>query len=255
MIRLIAVAALVAFASGDVAGQPGASFEVASIRLNKSSGNRGDMDFPPGGERFRATNVSLGILILTAYNVTVQQCSCQNPAFPVLSERFDVQAKAGHPVKRDEMLRLLQSLLEDRFQLVVRREKKELPAYALVVEQAGPRLHVSDAPHSDDDAPLNPYRARGLEPSAGYLVFKDETMADFAWRLSTLAILGGRVVVDKTGLDGRYDFDLKFAPDSPDADGPSIFTAIRDQLGLRLAARKISLEVLSVERAEKSTDN
>jgi uncharacterized protein (TIGR03435 family) len=158
-------------------------------------------------------------------------------------------------VKRDEMLRLLQSLLEERFKLVLRREKKEFPGYALVVEQAGPRLHASDAPHSDDAAPLNPYRARGLEPSAGYLVFKNETMPDFAWRLSTLVILGGRVVVDKTGLDGRYDFDLKFAPDSPNADGPSIFTAIREQLGLRLEARKIPLEVLSVERAERPTDN
>jgi uncharacterized protein (TIGR03435 family) len=153
------------------------------------------------------------------------------------------------------MLRLLQSLLEDRFKLVVRRETRELQSYALVVDKGGRRLHLSDSPHVNDAAPLNPYHARGGERSAGYLVFKNETMADFAFRLSTLVVLDSRVVVDKTGLDGHYDFELKFARDSPSADGPSIFTAIREQLGLKLEPRKIPLEFLSAERAERPAEN
>ena len=146
-------------------------------------------------------------------------------------------------------------MLEDRFKLVVRRETKELQSYALVVDKGGPRLHLSEVPRVNDAAPFNPYHARGGERSAGTLVFKDESMADLAFRLSTLVVLDGRVVVDKTGLDGHYDFELKFAADSPSADGPSIFTAIREQLGLRLEPRKIRLEVLSVERAERPAEN
>jgi uncharacterized protein (TIGR03435 family) len=235
--------------------QPAPFFEVASIRLNKNAGEKGNMEFAPGGERFAAINVPLSLLIATAYNVTLPQFSWQNSALPVLSERYDIQAKAEHPVSGAEMLRLLQSLLEDRFKLLVRRETKELQSYVLVMDKGGPRLHVSDVPHVNDAAPLNPYHARGGERSVGYLVFKDESMADFAFRLSTLVVLDGRVVVDKTGLDGHYDFELKFAADSPSADGPSIFTAIREQLGLKLEPRKNPIEVLSVERAERPAEN
>jgi uncharacterized protein (TIGR03435 family) len=248
------------------------SFEVASIRLNKNAGEKGNMEFAPGGERFAAINVPLSLLIATAYHVTLPQFSWQNSALPVLSERYDIQAKAEHPVSAAEMSRLLQSLLEDRFKLVVRREMKELQSYALVVDKGGPKLHLSEFPHVNDAAPLNPYHARGSERSVGYLVFKDETMADFAFRLSTLAVLDGRVVVDKTGLDEHYDFELEFTqepafapatganlreplPASIFIAGPSIFTALREQLGLRLEPRKIPIEVLSVERAERPAEN
>ncbi len=256
MVRRIAtVTLLLALAAGAAVCQPAPSFEVASIRQNKNAGEKGNMEFAPSGERFAATNVPLSLLIVTAYHVTIPQFSSQDSAFPVLSERYDIQAKAEHPVSPAEMLRLLQSLLEDRFKLVVRRETKALQSYALVVDKSGPRLHLSEVPHVNDTAALNPYHARGGERSGGYLVFKDETMADFAFRLSTLVVLDGRVVVDKTGLDDHYDFELQFAADSPSADGPSIFTAIREQLGLRLEPRKIPLEVLSVERAERPAEN
>ncbi len=234
-------------------------FEVASIRPIKAAKGIANMDFPPGGERFAATNVPLSMLIVTAYNVTFQQLSWQRSAFPVLNEKFDVQAKADHPVSRGQMLGLLQNLLADRFKLVLRRDTKPLDAYVLVVDKGGPNLHFSNLTHNNQPPPLNPYRARGAEPSSGDLVFKDESMADFAWRLSTLVVLSGRIVVDKTGLDGYYDFELKFGPEptvpSPAADGPSIFTALREQLGLRLDPRKVPLDVLYVERAERPAEN
>jgi uncharacterized protein (TIGR03435 family) len=92
------------------------------------------------------------------------------------------------------------------------------------------------------------------------LIIKDATMADLAWRLSSLTILNNHVVVDKTGLAGHYDLELKFAGQSPtapppDSDAPSIFTALREQLGLRLEAQKIPLEVLSVVYADRPTEN
>jgi uncharacterized protein (TIGR03435 family) len=235
-------------------GAPANSFEAASVRPNKSAKARADIEFLPGGERFVATAVPLAALIMTAYGVTVPQCSCQS-SFPVLSQRFDVQAKAEHPADPAEMLRLLQSLLADRFKLVIRREKKRLPAYALVVEESGPMLNLSAVPHENDAAPLNLYRARGAEAASGHLVFQDETMPEFAWRLSTLVVLEGRVVVDQTGLAGHYDFELKYGTGAPGSDGPSIFTAMREQLGLRLESRKLPLEVITVERVENPSAN
>ena len=85
-------------------------------------------------------------------------------------------------------------------------------------------------------------------------------MADLAWRLSSLTILEDHVVVDETGLDGHYDIERKFSGVSPTEplsgnDAPSIFTALREQLGLRLDAQKIPLEVLSVEHAERPAEN
>lgn len=221
------------------------------------------MEFLPGGERFSATNVPLGALVQIAYNLSNPQCSCQSSLLPVLSERYEIQAKAEHPVEAIEMLRLLQSLLADRFKLVVRRETKELQAYALVVDKGGPKLHESNVSPNHEAAPLNPYHARGVEGHSFYaldLIIKDATMSELAWRLSSLTILDNHVVVNETGLTGHYDFELKFAGQSPtapppDSDAPSIFTALREQLGLRLDARKIPLEVLSVVHAERPTEN
>lgn len=197
---------LLAFAADVALCQPGTSFEAASIRLNKGSKGRGNIEFLPGGERFSATNVPLGALIQTAYNLTSSQCFCYSSAVPVLLENYDIQAKAEHPVSAAEMLRLLQNLLQDRFRLVLRRETKELQAYAMVVDKGGPRLHASGAVHTNDAAPLNPYHARGVEGHSYYsldILIKDATMADLAWRLSSLTILEDHVVVDKTGLDGH----------------------------------------------------
>src|ERR1700685_2042472 len=203
MFRANALVAMTILASGLARSQ---SFEAVSVRPNKDSRARGDIEFAPGGERFFASNVPLGALIQMAYNLTNPQCTCENSAIPVLAERFDIQAKAEHPMSPAEMLRMLQNLLRDRFKLAVRRETKELPAYAMVVDKGGPKLHPSRAPHINDAAPLNPYHAWGVEgrsPSYALdLVIADATIADLAWRLSSHTILEDHVVVDKTGLDG-----------------------------------------------------
>jgi uncharacterized protein (TIGR03435 family) len=252
---------LVVMGTGLALCQTEPSFEVASIRLNQTRG-RGSIEFPPGGERFVATNVPLAALIVTAYGITAQQCSCDNPAIPVLLERFDIQADAGRSVSRVEMTRLLQTLLKERFHLDVQREKKDFQAYALVVDKRGPHLRPSDVAHERDVAPLNPYHARGTESGGGHLSFTDETMPELAFRLSTLTVLD-RIVVDQTGLSGHYDFELNYDPrpgrapteaQSP-SDDPSIFTALREQLGLSLQEKRIPLDAIRVEHADRPSEN
>jgi uncharacterized protein (TIGR03435 family) len=268
----IAAVILIALAAISTLCQPTPSFEVASIRLHKDSKEKADLEFSPGGERFVATNVPLSLLAMTAYGVTVPQLSWDKSASSVLSERYDIQAGAAHPVGAGDMLRMLQTLLVERFKLVVQHEMKELDVYVLVPDDGrqkrGASLRVSDAPPLNGTTPLNPYHARGTEPNGGHLVFKDETMADFAWRLSALVQLGGRVVIDETGLGDHYDFELRFKPDLPTSpldanngpehalgDDPSIFTAVREQLGLRLVPKKLSIQILNVERAERAAEN
>src|SRR5260370_41731728 len=152
------------------------------------------------------------------------------------------------------MLRMLQTLLADRFKLSIRREMRELPAYALVAEKHGPKLHLSE-----QQLPWTLSRARGYEPKSGRIIFENESMPDFASVLSTLVVIG-RVVVDKTGLKGNYNFELTFTPPdrltdpetSPDA--PSIFTAVREQLGLRLEPHRAPVEGLVIEHVERPAE-
>jgi uncharacterized protein (TIGR03435 family) len=189
-----------------------------------------------------------------AYNITVRQLSGPGPA---LSERYDVAAKAEHAVSRDQMLRMLQSLLVDRFKLVLHRETKEVPVYALVVGKGGPKLRPSDTPKSEGSNPRTPSRAGGSELRSGHLIFKNESMADFAWALSRAAATGDRVVLDHTGLEGTYDFELRFEPRelAVSLEGPSIFEAVQEQLGLKLESKKDAVEFLVVDSVEKPSAN
>jgi len=208
------------------------------------------------GERFTATNTSLGQLIVTAYGITPQQVS---PLDPAIYEKYDVQARADHPVTRRDMLPMLQALLADRFRLGIRREMREQSVYALVIDKRGdkrgPKLQMSK-----EDLPWTLSRARGNEQSSGRMIFENESMPDFAFALSTLVVVG-RVVVDKTELTGSYDFKLNFAPPdrlsdpSTAQDAPSIFTAVQEQLGLRLEAQKAPVEFLVIEHVERASDN
>jgi uncharacterized protein (TIGR03435 family) len=246
--RMLAVVTLIAFTSSAVRSQATPAFEVASIRLNKTGIRGGSMEFPKGGERFTATNMPFGALVLVAYNITVRQLSGPE----VLSEKYDVSAKADHAVSPDVMLRMLQALLADRFKLVVRHETKEVPVYALITAKGGPKLHRSDPPESEIATPRTPARAIGTESRGGY-IFKNESMPDFAWALSRMAGIGDRVVIDDTGLKGNYDFDLTFGRNSPGE--PSIFSALQEQLGLKLESRKAPVEFLIIDHVETPSDN
>jgi uncharacterized protein (TIGR03435 family) len=265
MRRIVASASLIAFMSLAARGQiatPSPTFEVASIRLNKTGIRGGSMDFPKGGERFTATNMPFGAFVLVAYNITVRQLS--GPV-EFLSEKYDIAAKAEHAVSPDEMLRMLRALLADRFKLVVRYETKEVPVYALTIGKGGPKLHPGAL--SETEAALRtPSRAVGTESRSGY-IFKNESMSDFAWALTRMAGIGDRVVVDNTGLRGNYDFDLTFGKDTPSpvgSDGrgpatrledPSIFSALQEQLGLKLESKKAPVQFLIIDHVERPSEN
>lgn len=258
---ILVAASMSRLASGQVASAP-SKFEVASVKPSKPGIRGGSMDFPKGGERFTATNMALGPIILTAYNITVRQLSAP-ASFPV--ERYDIAAKAEYPVSPDQMLRMLQALLVERFKLVTHRETKEVPIYALAIAKGGPKLQPSDPSGTEGATPRTPARAGGTEPASGHLIFRNESMSDFAWALSRTAGIGDRLVVDDTDLKGNYDFELTFGRDSaPAADAsepvtlpqaPSIFSALQDQLGLKLESKKAPVEFLIVDHVEKPSEN
>jgi uncharacterized protein (TIGR03435 family) len=193
-------------------------------------------------------------LIILAYGITPRQIGVLDP---IMYEKYDVQASADHSVPRAEMLRMLQSLLAERFKLRIRRETRELPIYALVINKGGPRLQSNQ-----EQLPWNLTRAEGNEQHRGrvnHLTFENESMPDFAAVLSTLLAVG-RFVVDKTGLSGIYDFELNFTPSdlpgpSTDSDAPSVFTAIQEQLGLRLEPQRAPVEFLVIEHVERPDEN
>ncbi len=223
------------------------AFEAASVK--PAPADRGSAWYyrtPPGG-RVSISNAPLNVLIQNIYRVRSFQVSGGPPW--IATERWDIEATPGSnatpaitPEQRDEMFK---SLLADRFHLVLHRETKELPVYDLVVAKGGSKL-----PPSGDEPGF------GMSDT-GSVTFKKTTVSTFANVLSGVL---GRKVIDKTGLQGNFNADLHWTPDEradaqPDDAGPSIFTAIQEQLGLRLESSKGPVEVLVIDRAEKPSEN
>jgi uncharacterized protein (TIGR03435 family) len=230
------------------------AFEAASVKPNKVGS--------AGGEGHTREKIEHSPVTLTMTNVTLNSCvkwAYGVRDFQILdapgwfaSERYDIAAKTLAPASEDEFRLMLRALLAERFGLAVRVEKKERPVYALAVGKNGPRLHRA----AGDGA-------GGMRPGDGVLVFHNVSMADFADRLANRPLKVDRPVLDRTGLTGTYDFSLKFAENAAelksslegmergDPGGPSVFTIIEEQLGLRLDSRKDSIDVLIVEHAGK----
>ena len=221
---------------------PRPTFEVASLRSDKSQS---------GVDRIKRTegswiieNVSLKRLIGMAYGVADGRDYLLKGPDWMDAENFDISAKFPPGTPDSQILLMLQRLLDERLGLKLHREPREFSAYALVVDSRGSKLRPTATP--------GPYRfsARG-----GHAEGRSVTLAQFADRLAKQV---GRQVVDFTGLTGQFDLTLDWRPegepaDKPDAssDRPSIFAALPEQLGLKLEPRKISLEVLVVDTAEK----
>jgi len=205
-------------------------------------------------------------------------------------DHFDIAARAPGAATTQEMLGpMMQSLLEDRFQLKVHVEKKDTPVFELTVAKSSPNLHPSQGPctpvdlsiitagppaKAPDGAPRMCGAMRGHGTATGLAMdFFAITMEEFATR--TLETDSGRPVIDKTGLTGRYDFQLEFsprlsgssgttfldgepsaaAPAPDDAAGPSIFNALQNQLGLKLSAAKAPLDTIVIDSVEKPSAN
>ena len=253
------VAGLVAAAPGaygqqSATGAPRLVFDVATIRPSGDMSAHESMNVLPGG-RFEAT-LSVRSLIERAYDIRDFQLARGSKW---LDDKYEIVAKSDEtadpsnlkPEEEDQLFeregQRLQALLADRFQLKFHRTTKELAVYALVVAKGGPKLN----------APNPSERHRLYTQRAGRLACYSASMAEFADELNE--IVEGRLVVDRTGLTGKYDFSLRWTPDAllearagaGDASGPSLFTALEEQLGLKLKPAKAPVEVLVIDRVER----
>ena len=218
------------------------AFEVASVRRNLSGDISSSASRFPGG-RITITNNTLKDLIRNAYDLKDYQVF-GGPGW-IQSERYDIAARAEGDPGPDKLRAMLQNLLAERLGLKVHRETKAIPAYQLVVSKEGSKLRKSKEAASS----LSIFRNRGQ------ITAKKTSLPQLANGLSGLL---GRAVVDKTGISGSFDFTLEYAPldiELPQDSLPSIFTALQEQLGLRLEARTLSMDVLVVDDAQQLVEN
>jgi uncharacterized protein (TIGR03435 family) len=226
------------------------AFEVATIKpAAPSSDGHTHINYPPN-DRFSATNITLLTLMQWAYDTPERQI-LEGPSW-LSSTRFDIQAKAdigdkmksltskqGNELKR----RMVRELLEERFQLKLHTETRTLPAYDLLVAKGGMKLQPSQSNGNSFGVGRTHFDSQGLGTTS------------IAEELSKIT---GRVVVDKTGLTGRYDFKLLWtADDAPATDGdpPTLFTAIQEQLGLKLESAKEPVPVLVIDHVDQPSPN
>jgi uncharacterized protein (TIGR03435 family) len=224
------------------------SFEVASIKPSSVDSGMETHRYPGG--RFTATGCTLKRLIQRAYDV--QDFQIIGGSKWVGSDRYDVVAKAGENLGDDPKIdSLIQALLAERFQLKLHRETREVLLYSLTVDKSGPKLQASTTQGGSQ-----------WSLGKGLLTGKRVSMSMFASDMLTKAL--ANVVVDRTQISGVFDVELKWSPEEvrpePDAErsvvsGPSIFTAIREQLGLRLEGHKGPVEVLVIDAAERPVAN
>jgi uncharacterized protein (TIGR03435 family) len=227
------------------------AFEVASVRANKSGdwavGGGGGDRFANG--QYRTTNIPLGLLIRQAFERWQDDAIMGGPPWQ-WTDRWDIVAKAASPTA--PMLPMIRTLLAERFRLVTHHETRELPIYALVIARRdgrlGPALHASTSAGGFQEGSWV-FTARGVPISI---------------LVNSLSLPAGRAVIDRTGLAGLYDIELHWTPaglsaaagadaPAPASDAPSIFTAVQEQLGLRLESTKAPVDVLVIDHAERPT--
>jgi uncharacterized protein (TIGR03435 family) len=263
------------------------SFEVATVKPSATASNGTSIRVQPGG-RLTVTNATLKMLMAVAYKVRDFQVS-GGPGWTG-TDRWNIEAKAEEgsvselalsfdPAVSNPLMLMLQSLLQDRFQLKMHREAKEMPVYELAVAKGGPRIKLSAdqspivAPERGAPLPPRPQRGGPMPRGAmamgrGSFEAHGVPIANFIQGLSQQL---GRPIIDKTGLKGFYDITLQWTPefgvglvkpggpdtDPPpaDASGPSIFTAIQEQLGLRLDSAKGPVDVLIIDSVQKPVEN
>jgi uncharacterized protein (TIGR03435 family) len=244
---------------------PRPRFEVASVKRNNSGSGAGNIRGGVG--RYSATNIPLLVLIQRAYKVRDFQI-IGAPAW-VNSERYDIEAKAdGNPTRDDINGPMLQALIEERFKAVVHGETRDLPVYFLTVAKSGSKLTATSCLKREPNTPVPPGPPQ--QAYCGDLTMGPGIVKATGIRTQLLAdALSGilkRKVLDTTGLAGEFDVNLKWTPDfntpdlkqppesAPDG-GPSIFTAVGEQLGLKLESGKAPIDVLVIDHIDHASDN
>ena len=282
-------------AQAPAAADPSVTFDVASVKPNKSGDGRMMIGAPPGG-RFTMTNIPLRQIIQLAYQIQPFQL-IGGPGW-IGNDRFDIIAKApdntpgfGPPgsASPGPMQYMLRNLLADRFNLKVHTESREMPIYAMILARPdgklGPKLQAATvdcaamrgrrgggpggAPAGPPPIPAPGERPQcGMFMGIGSIAAGGVTLTQLA---TTLSPRVGRIVIDRTGLTGLYEFNLDFTPDqipqggpgvappgAPplpviDPNGPSIYTAIQEQLGLKLDSQRGPVDVVVIDSVEQPT--
>ena len=240
------------------------SFEVATIKPTAPDWRGGRFIRMQSAHQFVGRNHALKTLVAAAYNLSPQAIS-GGPAW-VDSDHYDILAKTPGEIRPnlDEQMSMLRKLLADRFKLTFHREQKELSVYTLTVAKNGPKLKESAVlaePAPEGPPPL----IFVVSPQIVRLPGRDASMAELASVMQRDAL--DRPVIDKTGLAGRYDFDLEWTPDETQFGGalgnppitgdskPGLFTAIQQQLGLRLEATKGPVAMLVIDQVQRPSEN
>jgi bla regulator protein blaR1 len=260
---------------------PPNAFEVATVKPNKSGDGRVMLGMQPGG-RFNATNVPLRMLLRQAFNV--QDFQIVGGPDWLTSDRFDVVAKAPEgEFNVDTMRPMLRSLLVDRFKLVHHNENRDMPIYSLMKARSDGKLGPNITPAAVDCATVMRGRRGGGPPPAppqpgqkmecGFMIGFGRMnaggmpMTQLAQALSPQV---GRIVLDKTELTGNYDFELTYSPEGlgsafpgggpqllnggpppVDPNLPNVFTALQEQLGLKLDSQRGPVDVVVIDRVEQ----
>ena len=247
------IAALVLLLSIGLRAQP--AFEVASIKLHV----QGQPPFKPGisvsGNRVAVNALTVSGLVKEAYDVEYYQVTGGPKWVDDYLAAYDIAAVApgDAPPAKEQFHQMLQALLAARFQLQLHRETKELPVYEMVIGKHGPKLKESAA-----DAVFA--NRQGGPGQSIHMTAVHNTMVQLG---NIISVYAGRPVIDKTGLTKAYDFTMEFTSEGPrgptgppgDQAAPSIFTALEEQLGLKLEPQKRPTEILVIDRAERPSEN
>jgi uncharacterized protein (TIGR03435 family) len=237
------------------------TFEVASVKANTSGANQVTVNWQGG---VTMVNVPLRAIVQFAYGINTPSRIVGHPDWTNV-ERFDILAKPPQGLNGVEQMRpMLQALLADRFRMVARLEQREVQGYALVTARAdrrlGPDLTPSTTVCVGPSGESNPLAIQCATQggAAGAVRLVGVPMAQLA---PLISLVVGRPVVDRTGLPGVYDMELRFSGDPvpglvpADSGAPSIFTALQEQLGLKLDAERGTVDVLVIDRIERPTGN
>ena len=281
MSRIMVNASLAVLTAGWMFGQPATApltFEVASIKPTAETGFRTGIQMVPGGG-LRVSGATLKMLLTIAYDVREFQI-VGGPGW-ISSDRYDIMAKpagsgsdtqaselgqmtdAEMKTAREQLQQRLQALLAERCQLAIHRETKEQSVYALLVGKGGPKIQPVETKTAG--GPPRMMMGHGMVNGQG---------VELQMLATALSNQLGRPVLDRTGLTGRYDIRLQWTPDPgqsmtplggpppgvqapppPDPNGPSIFAAVQEQLGLRLESQRGPVEMIVIDRVEKPSEN
>jgi uncharacterized protein (TIGR03435 family) len=224
------------------------SFAVATIKPHDPNSNH--QGFNAVGDRYTVRNQTIVSLMMFAYSIDKHQV-VDAPAWAG-TDRFDIEGTTdtpGEPNQRQQQ-EMLQKLLADRFGLKFHHEKRELPVYAILIAKGGPKLKPPANPDAEPDQDAS---GHGTEVT---VTITSGTLADF---ILGMQFFFDRPLVDQTGLTGRYDFKLRYTYDethATDSDAPpGKFTAIQEQLGLKLDTVKAPIDVFVLDHVEQPSAN